>query len=47
MFMVQKAVKANTGKCWIAPALIIIGIYMLDYNKTLNPPKINYRWGKA
>lgn len=39
MFMVQKAV-SKYGEMLIAPALIIIGIYMLDGIK-LNLPKIN------
>ena len=39
MFMVQKAV-SKYGEMLIAPALIIIGIFMLDIIK-LNLPKIN------
>ena len=39
MFMVQKAV-SKYGEMLIAPALIIIGIFMLDVIK-LNLPKIN------
>ena len=44
MFMVQKAV-SKYGEMLIAPALIIIGIFMLDIIK-LNLPKINIGGGK-